>query len=331
MRRRRSLPTSQFLQMLSGMLGQSVSKGNIAIHCPFCGDADPSEHMGLRLDPSNPYWGCWRNPMHRGKNPLRLLTALLGGNERKAREMIREQSELHPEDSGEGTLANIAFSRISEAKAVRLPAGARALDSRQPHSRPFLDYLEDRGFFDPEEAADRYELSYAISGEYRWRIIYPVKFQGRVVSYTGRAVGKSEGLRYLTPSTHPIKHFVGNWDRCNQKGERLVIVEGPFDMMKVDFYTKSLRVVCTFGVSLSESQLLVLSHLIRTKYEAATVLFDDEAWAESAQLAEQLTEMSGKPVLGTTLYQLGLGAEDPGAMTQNQVLRLESRIAGERE
>ena len=59
--------------------GPNCAKGHVVIKCPFCGDEDPSEHLGIQL--STGYWGCWRNSSHRGRRPHRLIMRLLGCNQ----------------------------------------------------------------------------------------------------------------------------------------------------------------------------------------------------------------------------------------------------------
>ena len=36
--------------------GPNVARGHFAIKCPFCGEADPSEHLGI--EESTGRWGC---------------------------------------------------------------------------------------------------------------------------------------------------------------------------------------------------------------------------------------------------------------------------------
>src|ERR1700749_2815452 len=56
--------------------GPSTSRGNVYIHCVFCGDEDQGRHMGVSILGRG--WGCWKNSAHRGIAPTRLIQALLG-------------------------------------------------------------------------------------------------------------------------------------------------------------------------------------------------------------------------------------------------------------
>src|SRR5262245_59631880 len=55
--------------------GKNTPRGSIGIKCPFCGVADPSEHMVIRL--SGKGWRCWRDQSHSGSSPERLIQALI--------------------------------------------------------------------------------------------------------------------------------------------------------------------------------------------------------------------------------------------------------------
>src|ERR1700678_739755 len=56
--------------------GPNVAHGNVTVHCPFCGPADSSTHMSISIEGHG--WRCWRNHSHKGKNPVRLVQAILG-------------------------------------------------------------------------------------------------------------------------------------------------------------------------------------------------------------------------------------------------------------
>src|SRR5512145_3520388 len=55
--------------------GPNTPHGAVTIHCPLCGDADPSDHMVLWPGGG---WRCWRDHKHGGKHPAFLVRLLLG-------------------------------------------------------------------------------------------------------------------------------------------------------------------------------------------------------------------------------------------------------------
>src|SRR5882672_3402022 len=55
--------------------GPNTPTGDVSIRCPFCGDADHSEHMVISM--SGQGWHCWRVHNHKGGHPAKLVSALL--------------------------------------------------------------------------------------------------------------------------------------------------------------------------------------------------------------------------------------------------------------
>src|SRR5882672_6159665 len=82
--------------------GPNTKRGEISIQCPFCGDDDPSQHLGISLSTEN--WGCLRSAQHRGHAPHTLIQALLGCSFAQAKLTVAAYRQADPGDI-EGTLA----------------------------------------------------------------------------------------------------------------------------------------------------------------------------------------------------------------------------------
>lgn len=307
--------------------GPNVGKENISIHCPFCGDADPSEHMGLSLSHTKPFWGCWRDQAHRGRNPSRLLRRL-GLSEPEIRELLKDRQQAHPEDLDElSRLPDHMLRRRGASQMyseLRLPRGFVPLEVGIPAARPFIRYLnEERGFDmrDINQMCKRHRLMFCTSGRMKWRIIYPVLSNGKVIDYTGRHIGNNP-QRYMTPQNSRIKELIGGWDLAvagNMEDSALLIVEGPFDLLKLSTYAPyNLNPVCTFGTSVTNNQIAKLTKLAR-QFGHTFVLFDAEAEMEGASLANQLRELTGKESI---TFIANRAEKDPGAMSPNQISNL---------
>lgn len=302
--------------------GSSVTRNHIAIKCPFCGEDDPSHHMGLNLDPVHPWWGCWRNTSHRGRSPRRLLVALLGQVE--ARKVLRSAGDAphFPEGLDSVSLTSIKPSKIEHKRLVRLPIEARPLyNCDSPARTPFIRYLEQRGFDDPEEAARMFDLHYAISGEYRYRIVIPIYVEHRLFDFTSRTIKENHPPRYKTPRGSRIKETLGNWDDVHEGGSALVVVEGPFDMLKLIYLMQQtkVKICCTFGISITPYQFASIARLVKSRYTHCIILFDsDVARGPGDDLAFQVSEASGKPALSIDLVSHGIFARDPAEMTRQQ-------------
>jgi hypothetical protein len=303
--------------------GPSVVRGNVAIKCPFCADDDPSHHMGLSLNESRPSWGCWRNPAHRGNNPMPLLVQLFGNA--RARQIVQLAGKSFPDEPRPFSLARAAPSLVSTG--LRLPSEFKPLAGGHTLSAaPFLRYLHDRGFEDAEGVAERHELHYCLSGDFKHRIIYPVVADDRLVDYVGRSIKSSETLRYRASEARAIKHVVGGLDlldleKARKKIQVLFIVEGPFDLMKLDWWLRDEKcaVLCTFGTAVTNDQQILLAHLLRSLPTAlrTCIVFDKGAEMQGAAFAASLSELSNRRVLCRTCE-----ADDPGEITRGQAFRL---------
>lgn len=299
--------------------GANVSKDNINIQCPFC--PDPSEHLGLSLNPKRPSWGCWRCKKG-GNSPLFLVSTLLG-NRKLAERAVEDQQDKTADDFD--TLLDGAQEapQRSARSAKELPSGLRALDVTRTTARSVTGYLESRGFDDVQGLAEAYGLLYALTGDYAQRVTLPVYFEGKLVSWVGRAISNTAKVRYKTEDSGDLKRVVANYDvLLAAPPTRLAVSEGPMDFLKLDYYgrARGLRATCLFGTRYTPSQLMLLRRL--AKRHGLVVIFDPEAAMAGAQLAEELSEIAGHTVENWKLED----AEDPGALTKGQVRSLAKQL-----
>lgn len=249
--------------------GANVKRGELNIHCPFCGAADPSYHMGI--NPDSGWWACWRNAEHRGKSPVRLLCRLLRISGATARSLLG-LDELWIDPDGFGALADRLLRGIApraaeeeRPQALDFPQHFRALRVGDRACARHVAYLQSRGFDDVQRLAERYELAYSLDGEWRDRVIIPYFVQDQLVTWQARAVAAAT-LRYkeLSPkvSAMPAHDTLFNVD-ATTNAELVVLVEGPMDALKLDFYGRGLgvRAVALSTNSVREPQLLALHRI----------------------------------------------------------------------
>lgn len=315
--------------------GPNTARGNISIHCPFCGAADRSQHMGLKLDINDPQWGCLRNASHRAPDPTRLVAALLGISYKQAAELLK--ADAPPPDSLGDMLHSLrqpaqnAPDRAQTRRAVRMPAEFAQLGTEPPTSyqQRFLDYLSGRGFgSDALDAAKRYGLRYALTGEQAWRLIFPVYGEsGELIGWTGREIrpGGTNVIRYRA-----MPEMGKDWlmlSPCTEPADVLLVCEGPLDFLKLDYYGREFGVEATgtMGTAITPAQFLQLVRKAR-KYRRVYSVFDPEAFAQSMRLVGELDGLA----CDARFHQLPIGYEDPGAMTKGQVWEL-SRLLSHRE
>lgn len=320
--------------------GPNTARNHISIHCPMCGAADTGEHMGLSLDPRRPAWGCWRNRAHRGIAPQRLIQVLLGCSSQNADSIVR-QGSLPELDEFEKLLRKEPppLEKAPEERTLRLPREFKILNSTG-YAKRYEAYLEGRGFDSVRHVAKTYDLRYCLTGSFKNRLIIPIYRDPAepesLLGWTGRDVTGKAFLRYQTLSDLPetakeqgykpallnIKKTVMCEDVVLAGNEGLVIVEGPLDYIKMDYYSldPNITVTCLFGKPTNDQARILIRAAKR--YDWIALVLDPDAWSDTMVFSEELRTLSRKPV--RSLSTEGL-AEDPGALSADQVVQMIDR------
>lgn len=302
--------------------GANVRRGEMNIRCPMCGSADPSHHMGV--SPETGWWACWRNSAHRGKSPVRLLVALLRVSVREARELAGlDEDWVDPEGFTEAVARFMGRVSVQEESVTRLldfPSEFRPLQTGRSACRRHVDYLESRHFRDIDDLSELYELCYAVSGPWRDRVVLPYITDGQLVAWTGRAVTPRAEIRYKDLSVSECvcapKHTLFNHD---VRGDTLVVVEGPVDALKLDFYGRDhgLRAVALSTNSISEDQIYLL-HGVSQHFRQVLVMMDMATRmgvVDSMKMRQKLSGISSS----AQLTEVPFGRKDAGELTPEEV------------
>lgn len=313
--------------------GPNVKRGEVNIKCPFCGSADPSQHMGLQLDTG--YYSCWRNrAQHSGKSPVRLIMALLRVPYARAR-AIAGLDEGYVDPEGFDALAarllmrQGATARPEEVRRRRLFMDASFKPIRARGStRRIYEYLrEDRGFSGRSAAGDDvdvlcelYQLR-AGAGDFNSRLILPYIMNGELVTWTGRAVGESF-MRYrdlsIDESILPPKETLFNHDALlDMQAHVLLVVEGPMDALKADFYGEphGVRAVALSTNSITEEQAYLLQSAWH--FERVFLCMDNKTGfgaVDSMRMKQQVSFLG--EAIGVESVPFGAG--DAGELTPRQ-------------
>lgn len=303
--------------------GPNVARGHINIKCPFCGD-DPSHHLGIQV--KGGAWGCWRDRRHRGKDPRRLVQALLRCSLDEADRIVVDGSDLLAvgvDGLTEQLKALDAEPRRVVSKRVVWPDGVYPVDE-QPNAKRARVYLEERGFLagDVLAVANHYGLRVGVSGEWRGRLLVPVVDRGRLIGWTGRAMGKAEIKYRAHPGGDTIKRYLLNADAARLPGaEVLVVVEGPLDTIKLDWYGRGCGVVVVglMGASWTPTQTAALVAL-GGSFRRVVVLLDPDADVQALDLQSRLRSVRA------VVHRLDV-APDPGALTPGQARRLAHQLS----
>lgn len=296
--------------------GPNTKRGEISIKCPYCGDDDPSEHLGISLTSEN--WGCHRSALHRGRAARRLVQVLLGCSYDQAKLVVASYSSPDPDRLGDiAQMLNPTSEPPKPATGpLGLPLGYRAI-SRTGSTAKYWAYLASRGFDDVDDLVARYQLGCCLTGQWKDRIIIPFYQGGELIGWTGRAIqATSIAPRYLS-SSDAVKRTVLGRDELMEGGKVLFVVEGPFDALKLDYYGEPchVRATCVFGVTMTTDQICILNSL-KKRFKKVVLLFDTGAMAETFYAADWLH--APNVVIGS----LPEGVKDPGELSPDNADKL---------
>ncbi len=313
--------------------GPNVKCGELAIQCPFCGSADPSKHMGLNRETG--WWSCWRNRAeHSGKSPLRLLMRLLNVPYHRARQIAGLNNDyIDPE--GFDAVAARLMGRNSEQTSRPGSVDRRFLDldpefeviTDRIRTRKYWNYLfATRGFNrwddDVSELCRLYGLMASTHRRWMGRIIMPYYQDRKLVTWTGRAIAPAT-IRYMDLSIDdsiiPPKDTLYNHDAMLEGGKALIIVEGPFDVLKLDFYGRryGVRAVGLSTNSIKDRQAYLLQ-TAQDAFDRCIVMLDNATRlgvVDSMRMKQDLfflRNLSTSPVPN--------GKKDAGDLTPDEVI-----------
>lgn len=300
--------------------GNNVKQGNVNIKCCFCSN-DPSEHLGISLK-SPHVWGCWRNADHRGKDIVDLIIKLIGCSYSEAKAIVEQDKSLLEESSMLSKINSIfnkeeVIEKIKGVESLEFPNSFKKISSFGVYKK-FYDYMVSRNFkhFEIIELVDHYNLQGCLIGDYAYRVIIPIYYKKKLVSWTGRIIGGNESLRYLDLSPNKsviaLKSTLLDFDNFHDKGgDKLFVTEGAFDC--INLFRFGLNVTCTFTVNLSISQKYLLSQLSK-KFNEIIILPDRNFEIQAWQLKKDLAYLKN-----ISVQVLPQGVDDPGELNKYEI------------
>lgn len=227
------------------------------VDCPYCDEE--KGHYNLGLNCGGNYYHCWKS-VH--SYPIKkVLSDVLSVPMSSIPEILNQYEG--------GT--KIVERRMSKAKYLELPTDTFSKAERK--------YLKSRDF-DPKYLYKKYNIvGGGIDGPWKFRIIIPVYYQGKLMSWTGRSILSKKKLKELgipryknlsiEKSVKNIKELFFNIDNC--KSDTVVLTEGAFDVLRFDG-----NAICSMGTELTEGQINLLSNRFRKIF----ILFDNEPEAQ---------------------------------------------------
>jgi hypothetical protein len=260
--------------------------GWLQFDCPFC---NLQHHYRMGYNLRHRYVNCWAC----GSKSLPETLALITG-----------KSYSHVK----GVIAG--FERITVPGVVRKVAGVLKMPKPLvPLTKAHRAYLRSRDM-DPDELVRLWGLqaTNGLAGKKSWRIIAPITWHNKVVSWTSRAITK-KGMRWLSASLDEeiINHktILYGFDYVRHSA---IICEGPSDVWNV-----GPGAVGVCGIGFRQAQVNLLS-----KLAVRIVCFDtsEDAQRRANDLCDALMVFPGKTI------NVVLDAEDPGAASKREVARL---------
>ncbi len=309
--------------------GKNVSRGSIAIKCIFCSD-DPSEHLNIKLHAEgNGFFRCYR--CHKRGGDAFLLSQLLQCSIEDARQMTAGGQVL-PTNISTVLLNMLQPEQRQESEHVLdLPSVFRKF-GEHVSCRPYRLYMAARGYkvSPADRYTTRYGLRYCAVGTFAGRVIFPVYYKDRLISWAGRSIFASAKQRYLaltpdedraaeqdlTPAVAPVSHYLLWYNRLMKSdAHTLVLTEGPFDALKIEYLARKhgVRATCFFTSAPTQQQIAHLYDLV-PRFKRTVLLLDDEA------LSMGMNTMDRLGPLGIEYRQMPRGIKDPGDINDLQTL-----------
>ena len=273
--------------------GKNTSVGWVNISCPMCDDK--SNHGGFNTRTG--HYNCWKCGWH---STQEIISSLLDISQKEASEIEKEYSVSASirQIMNDGEEKKISSSE----KSLTLPSEFKNL--LEMHKR----YLSDRNF-NPDMLERKYRLlGTGFAGKYKFRIIVPVFYKGKIVSYQGRDVSGQSQTRYKAcPRNEELIHHKDLfYNLDNVRNRRAIIVEGVFDVWRLGD-----GAIATFGISTSLRQVVVAKkHL-----DYAAILFDNEPAAVMS--AETFGNRLNAIGIKVDMIQINHNYKDPSEMPQD--------------
>lgn len=306
--------------------GKNVRKGNVNIQCPFCGSLDNSQHMGIKLE--NGIYGCWRDSSHNGRDFAKLIQVLIDVSYQEACRLWK--TDVVP--LGSNSLlsqVNEKFRRDDEVEKVlggvdRLVIPKEFAEIKKTGTKKrFFDYFIKRGFAssDVMSLIEYYGIKCCNVGYWKNRIIFPIYYEKKLVTWVGRSLYNNAALLYMDlsieKSVRHSKFCLYNYDELMKTSRKigLFITEGLFDCIKLNYFLSSnYEATCLFTKTIRDEQKYLLKELSH-RFEKIILLLDKDASTEILRMERELC------FIDNVSFKF-LDVKDPGIMNKEQVLSL---------
>jgi DNA primase len=186
------------------------------------------------------------------------------------------------------------------------------------------NYLIQRGFpaKDHRLLSEWYDLRFSRAEPWEDHIIFPLYEYNKLLTWTGRSIYNKTKEKYKNlnndQSIVSLKDTIWNYDWLLELKKQLLmsdltlyLCEGPFDALKIDFYSNfNIAAVPIFGLTLSDRQL---AHLSTLKPKSVKIVLDSDAEMKTVRLKQKLSHLHPQ------VLNLPKGVKDPGSLSITQI------------
>ena len=277
-------------------------EGWVNTTCPFC-TGNPGMHLGYNM--ADNYYVCWRCGW---KATHKALALLIHVSEKEAKEIARKYG-------GKSHVKSTVTVRVGQKK-FRLPPSTAPMNDR--HKR----YLTKRKF-DPEVIEKIWDvqgtgpISIMDGISFSHRLVIPIYWENRIVSFQTRDITAKHSLRYITcpEQRERIKHKHIFYQAIPTKdSDACICVEGVTDAWRFGY-----GAIATFGIKYTKYQVREISK----RFKKVFVVFDDDP-----QAIKQSEKLTAELILrGVDAYSIKIQG-DPGDMAQTDADALKKELLG---
>ena len=277
-------------------------EGWVNTTCPFC-TGNPGMHLGYNM--ADDFYVCWRCGW---KATHKALALLIHVSEKEAKEIARKYG-------GKSHVKSAVTVRVGQKK-FRLPPSTAPMNDR--HKR----YLTKRKF-DPEVIEKIWDvqgtgpISLMDGISFSHRLVIPIYWEDRIVSFQTRDITAKHSLRYITcpEQREIIKHKHIFYQAIPTKdSDACICVEGVTDAWRFGY-----GAIATFGIKYTKYQVREISK----RFKKVFVVFDDDP-----QAIKQSEKLTAELILrGVDAYSIKIQG-DPGDMAQTDADTLKKELLG---
>ena len=277
-------------------------EGWVNTTCPFC-TGNPGMHLGYNM--ADNYYVCWRCGW---KATHKALALLIHVSEKEAKEIARKYG-------GKSHVKSTVTVKVGQKK-FRLPPSTAPMNDR--HKR----YLTKRKF-DPEVIEKIWDvqgtgpISLMDGISFSHRLVIPIYWENRIVSFQTRDITDKHFLRYITcpEQRERIKHKHIFYQAIPTKdSDACICVEGVTDAWRFGY-----GAIATFGIKYTKYQVREISK----RFKKVFVVFDDDP-----QAIKQSEKLTAELILrGVDAYSIKIQG-DPGDMAQTDADALKKELLG---